>query len=67
MTNDQLRQRAALEAAVHAASDDLHQTTGRTDQSPQQIEALHPDHPATVAWQKTEDELDAFDRRGRDK
>ena len=65
MVDDRLRRRTELQGAVHAAMDDLHQITGRTDQSPQQIAALHPDHPAVAAWKKATDEVSKFDREGR--
>ena len=61
MGDDRLRRRTALEAEVHAASDDLQRLTGQTDQSPQQVAALHPDHPATGAWQKARDALVEFE------
>jgi hypothetical protein len=51
------QRRAALEGAMHAAMDNLHQITGHTDQTPQQIAVAHPDHPAVAAYHKARDDL----------
>ena len=62
-----IQQRAALEGAVHAASDALHQVTGRTDQTLHDIMAENPDHPAAVAWCRAVDDLAAFLREGQNR
>ena len=62
-----IQQRVVLEGAVHAASDALHQVTGRTDQTLHDIMTENPGHPAAIAWCRAVDDLAAFLREGQNR
>ena len=65
MDKDQIRRRAALQGAVHAAAWAVHGVTGRTDQTLQEVVDANPDHAAVKAWQRAKDELEVHVREER--
>ena len=52
MPDQRLQQIAALEGAIHVASNEVHAITGRTDQHITDIVALYPDHSAVINYRK---------------
>ena len=60
MTQHTNATQAKLEGALHAAADDVHQLTGRTDQSLRDICDLYPDVPAVTTYINALKALEGF-------
>ena len=61
MPDERLQKRAALEGALHRASDAVHQICGRTDMSLADHVRDYPQHNAVKAWREARDALKKFD------